>query len=97
MLSAAKHLLYLLESKQKQILRFAQNDVLRAFFSTLLGYQQGLDGYLDSESRNLLISVSCARGPNPGASIPPCRLPLMTAHQQTAQFQQSPWSTLGAS
>jgi hypothetical protein len=37
MLSAAKHLLYLLESKQKQILRFAQNDVLRAFFSILLG------------------------------------------------------------
>jgi hypothetical protein len=29
-------LLYLLESKQKQILRFAQNDVLRAFFSILL-------------------------------------------------------------
>jgi hypothetical protein len=39
MLSAAKHLLYLLESKQKQILRFAQNDVLRAFFSILLEEQ----------------------------------------------------------
>jgi hypothetical protein len=41
MLSAAKHLLYLLESKQKQILRFAQNDdVLRAFFSILLEHKR---------------------------------------------------------
>jgi len=31
MLSAAKHLLYLLENKEKQILRFAQNDVTRRF------------------------------------------------------------------
>jgi hypothetical protein len=36
MLSAAKHLLYLIENKQKQILRFAQNDVFRTFFSILL-------------------------------------------------------------
>jgi len=36
MLSAAKHLLYFLESKQKQILRFAQHDTLGAFFSILL-------------------------------------------------------------
>jgi hypothetical protein len=32
MLSAAKHLLYFVESKQKQILRSAQNDVLTPFF-----------------------------------------------------------------
>ena len=31
-----EHLLYLLENKQKQILRFAQNDMLGAFFSILL-------------------------------------------------------------
>ena len=36
MLSAAKHLLYLIENKQKQILRFAQDDMQGAFFSSLL-------------------------------------------------------------
>jgi hypothetical protein len=32
MLSAAKHLLYLVGSSHKQILRFAQKDMLGAFF-----------------------------------------------------------------
>ena len=36
MLSAAKHPLFLIENKQKQILRFAQNDRLEEFFSNLL-------------------------------------------------------------
>jgi hypothetical protein len=33
MLSVAKHLLFLLENKQKQILRSAQDDMVEAFFS----------------------------------------------------------------
>jgi hypothetical protein len=37
MLSAAKHLLFPIGMKQKQILRFAQNDMVRRFFSNLLG------------------------------------------------------------
>jgi len=32
MLSAAKHLLYLIENKQKQILRFAQDDMVWGVF-----------------------------------------------------------------
>jgi len=36
MLSAAKHLLFLIENKQKQILRCAQDDMLGVFFSSLL-------------------------------------------------------------
>jgi hypothetical protein len=36
MLSAANHLQYLLEKKSMQILRFAQDDRVGAFFSTLL-------------------------------------------------------------
>jgi hypothetical protein len=45
MLRAAKHLLYLLGRKQKQILRFAPNDMLAAFFSILLKFRSraGLD------------------------------------------------------
>jgi len=37
MLSAAKHLVFLIENKQKQILRSAQDDMLGGFFSSLLG------------------------------------------------------------
>jgi hypothetical protein len=36
MLSAAKHLLFLIENKQKQILRSAQDDMLGGFFSSVL-------------------------------------------------------------
>ena len=36
MLSAAKHLQYLLENKSMQILRFAQDDRAGAFFSILI-------------------------------------------------------------
>jgi hypothetical protein len=35
MLSAAKHLLYLVEGKQRQILRSAENDTLAASFDIL--------------------------------------------------------------
>ena len=38
MLSAAKHLQYLLESMQMQILRFAQNDMLWTFFISLVEF-----------------------------------------------------------
>jgi hypothetical protein len=31
MLSAAKHLLFILENKQEQLVRFAQDDYLRGF------------------------------------------------------------------
>jgi len=37
MLSEAKHLQYLLENKQMQILRCAQNDSVPGFFGILLG------------------------------------------------------------
>ena len=37
MLSAAKHLQYLLENKQMQILRFARDDRQGDFFRSLLG------------------------------------------------------------
>jgi hypothetical protein len=36
MLSGARHLLFLIENK-KQILRFAQDDRIRGFFSTMVG------------------------------------------------------------
>ena len=36
MLRAAKHLLFLIENKQKQILRSAQDDMLGGIFSSLL-------------------------------------------------------------
>ncbi len=36
MLSAAKHLLFLIGNKQKKILRSAQNDTAYEFFSSLL-------------------------------------------------------------
>ena len=36
MVSVAKHLQYLLGNKQTQILPFAQDDMVRAFFSILL-------------------------------------------------------------
>ncbi len=36
MLSAAKHLQYLSENKQMQILRFAQDDTQKDFFRSLL-------------------------------------------------------------
>jgi hypothetical protein len=32
MLSPAKHLLFLIENRQKQILRFTQDDMVRDFF-----------------------------------------------------------------
>jgi len=37
MLSEAKHLLFLIGNKQKQILRYAQDDIVGGFFSILLG------------------------------------------------------------
>jgi hypothetical protein len=36
-LSAAKHLLFLVEDKQKQIPRCARDDIFEAFFISLLG------------------------------------------------------------
>jgi hypothetical protein len=36
MLSAAKHLLFLVENKQKQIPRSARDDIVGAFFISLL-------------------------------------------------------------
>ena len=42
MLRAAKHLLFLIENKQKQILRSAQDDMLGGFFSSLLGFPHSL-------------------------------------------------------
>jgi len=41
MLSGAKHLQYLLENKQMQILRFAQDDRHRHFFRSLLRDENG--------------------------------------------------------
>jgi len=38
MLSEAKHLLFLIENKQKQILRFAQDDILGDFFGSRLEF-----------------------------------------------------------
>ena len=38
MLRAAKHLLFLIETNKKQILRSAQDDMLGGFFSSLLGF-----------------------------------------------------------
>ena len=35
MLSTAKHLLFLVENKQKQIPRFARDDIVEGFFSSL--------------------------------------------------------------
>jgi hypothetical protein len=35
MLSGAKHLLFLVENKEKQIPRFARDDMVGAFFSSL--------------------------------------------------------------
>jgi len=36
MLSVTKHLLFLIENKQKQIPRSARDDIVEAFFSNLL-------------------------------------------------------------
>jgi hypothetical protein len=40
MLSAAKHLLFLVENKQKQIPRFARDDIVGASFISLSGDEE---------------------------------------------------------
>jgi hypothetical protein len=71
MLSAAKHLQYLLENWQMQILRFAQDDIAGEFFSILLNVSSR-DSHLSPlipvriASQGLLPTI-----PGPGTRISP--------------------------
>jgi hypothetical protein len=62
MLSAAKHLVFLIENKQKQILRSAQDDMLGGFFSSLLVDLRFGTGPLESS----FPSTFEAKDPSPG-------------------------------
>jgi hypothetical protein len=61
MLSAAKHLFFLIENKQKQILRFAQDDTAGGFFRRLLGCENSLSSHLSRIRKEIRNAVSEAR------------------------------------
>jgi len=74
MLSAAKHLLFLTESKQKQIPRSARDDMVGAFFIRLLDWRRTVCFVLLTwcvVPILLLRAVAASPGPVPGAPRPP--------------------------
>ena len=58
MLSEAKHLLFLLEDKQKQIPRCARDDIVEAFFGSLL--KTTLGQFARSRRWEYKVAIGCS-------------------------------------
>jgi hypothetical protein len=83
-LSAAKHLLFLVESKQKQIPRFARDDMIGGSFSGLLDSRESVDSLLGRTDAAPLIQppLRCPHTPR-------WRLPMLSG--LTMNWERRKW------